>query len=88
MAIIAMCMPILAGKKEKWQAMMDQVTNDPNFAASREDAGVHERSFLQETPAGDFVILTFEGNYLNKLLDYLHLVSVHINENLRILHLQ
>ena len=32
MAIIAMCMPILAGKKEKWQAMMDQVTNDPNFA--------------------------------------------------------
>ena len=46
MAIIAMCMPILAGKKEQWQAMMDQVTNDPNFAASREDAGVHERSFL------------------------------------------
>ena len=62
MAIIAMCMPILAGKKEQWQAMMDQVTNDPNFAASREDAGVHERSFLQETPAGDFVILTFEGD--------------------------
>ena len=62
MAIIAMCMPILAGKKEQLQAMMDQVTNDPNFAASREDAGVHERSFLQETPAGDFVILTFEGD--------------------------
>ena len=62
MAIIAMCMPIFAGKKEKWQTMMDQVTNDPNFAASREDAGVHERSFLQETPAGDFVILTFEGD--------------------------
>ncbi len=61
MAIIAMCMPILAGKKEQWQATMDQVTNDPNFAASREDAGVHERSLLQETPAGDFVILTFEG---------------------------
>ena len=42
--------------------MMDQVANDPNFAASRTDAGVHERSFLQETPAGDFVILTFEGD--------------------------
>ena len=41
MAIIAMCMPILAGKKEQWRAMMDQVSNDPNFAASREDAGVH-----------------------------------------------
>ncbi len=62
MAILAMCMPILAGKKEKWQTMMDQVANDPNFAASRTDAGVHERSFLQETPAGDFVILTFEGD--------------------------
>ena len=46
MAILAMCMPILAGKKEKWQAMMDQVANDPDFAASRTDAGVHERSFL------------------------------------------
>ena len=64
MALLAMCMPILAGKKEKWQAMMDQVANDPNFAASRTDAGVHERSFLQETPAGDFVILTFEGDDL------------------------
>ena len=62
MALLAMCMPILAGKKEKWQAMMDQVAKDPNFAASRTDAGVHERSFLQETPAGDFVILTFEGD--------------------------
>ena len=49
MAIIAMCMPILAGKKEQWQAMMDQVTNDPNFAASREDAGVHERSDMATT---------------------------------------
>ena len=62
MAMLAMCMPILDGKKEKWQAMIDQVSSDPNFAASREDAGVHERSFLQETPAGDFVILTFEGD--------------------------
>ena len=62
MAMLAMCMPILDGKKEKWQAMIDQVSSDPNFAASREDAGVHERSFLQETPVGDFVILTFEGD--------------------------
>ena len=60
--MLALCMPILEGKKEKWQAMIDQVASDPNFAASREDAGVHERSFLQETPAGDFVILTFEGD--------------------------
>ena len=62
MAMVAMCMPILAGKKEKWQEMMDHVTNVTKFAASRENAGVHERSFLQETPNGDFVILTFEGD--------------------------
>ena len=42
--------------------MVDQVANDPNFAASRTAASVHKRSFLQETPAGDFVILIFEGN--------------------------
>ena len=41
---------------------MEQVTNDPNFAASRADASVHKRSFLWETPTGDFVILIFEGD--------------------------
>ena len=62
MALIAMCMPILPGKKEMWKNMIQEVQKDPAFAASREAAGVHERSFLQETPAGDFVILTFEGD--------------------------
>ena len=46
MAIFAMCMPILAGKKEKWQTMMDQVANDPNFAASRTDAGGSRKIFF------------------------------------------
>tara|TARA_B100000780_G_scaffold235252_1_gene175826 strand:+ start:434 stop:712 length:279 start_codon:yes stop_codon:yes gene_type:complete len=32
------------------------------FRASREVAGVHERSFLQETPNGDFIIITYEGD--------------------------
>lgn len=62
MAIMAMCMPILPGKKEIWKGMIAEVKKDPNFAASREAAGVHERTFLQETPHGDFVILTFEGD--------------------------
>ena len=65
MAMIAMCMPILPGKKEMWLAMMDQVTAGPmkaEFAGSREAAGVHERTYLQETPHGDFIILTFEGD--------------------------
>ena len=67
MAMLALCMPILPGKKEKWQAMMDLMAAKgtdagDGFRASREAAGVHERSFLQETPNGDFVILTFEGD--------------------------
>ena len=65
MAIFAMCMPILPGKKDKWLQKMDELKQEPMrtaFRSSREEAGVHERSFLQETPNGDFVILTFEGD--------------------------
>ena len=65
MALLTMCMPILPGKKEKWLQKMDELNQEPaksEFDASRETAGVHERSFLQETPGGDFVILTFEGD--------------------------
>ena len=65
MAILAMCMPILPGKKERWQQMMDKLQQEPlksAFKKSREEAGVHERTFLQETPAGDFLIITIEGD--------------------------
>ena len=65
MALIAMCLPILPGKKEMWLQMMDQLNQEPmgsEFRASRENAGVHERSFLQETPHGDFLIITMEGD--------------------------
>lgn len=65
MAIFAMAMPILPGKKQKWLDKMEELNHEPmrsGFRASREAAGVHERSFLQETPHGDFVILTFEGD--------------------------
>ena len=59
-----MCIPILPGKKDKWREMMNSMNEAPLKAEidkSREQAGVHERSFLQETPNGDFVILTVEG---------------------------
>lgn len=65
MAIFAMCMPILPGKKEMWQGMVDQLNQEPvksEADAVRENAGVHERTFLQETPGGDFIILTYEGD--------------------------
>ena len=65
MALLSRCLPILPGKKDKWREMMKQVTEGPmneEFKNSRKDAGVHERTFLQETPNGDFLILTFEGD--------------------------
>ena len=77
MAMIAMMMPILPGKKDTWLAMMAQMTGDNKAEADaiRTGAGLHERSFLQETPEGDFVILTFEGDDpaadLAKMMAYL-----------------
>ena len=64
MAMIAMALPILPGKK-KWEEtildhMVAQNKKDTDFI--RKIAGVYERTFLQESPDGDFVILTFEGD--------------------------
>jgi hypothetical protein len=64
MAMIALCFPIVPGKKEKWQEMAAQISKEPlksKLNASRAAAGVHERTYLQETPKGDLVIITLEG---------------------------
>ena len=50
MALLTMCMPILAGKEEKWLKKMEELHQVPAkraFDASREVAGVHERSFYK-----------------------------------------
>ena len=64
MSLLAMCMPILPGKKEAWLEAVKQL-NSPEAKsdadAIRENAGVRERAFFQETPGGDFVILTYDG---------------------------
>ena len=54
-------MPILPGKMEKWRSMMDTVKSTAEFSESREAVGVHERTFVQRTPAGDLLIITLEG---------------------------
>ena len=49
MAIMAVTMPILPGKKEMWQKLMDQKTVEPErteFVKSRDEAGVRKISFL------------------------------------------
>jgi hypothetical protein len=63
MAFLAIAIPILPGKKANWQEMANRFKTGPMKAAldaSRKAAAVHERTFLQETPQGDLVIVTLE----------------------------
>ncbi len=63
MALIAFAMPILPGKKNKWLEMVEKFRGPMGvqLRATRKAAGVRERTFLQETPMGDLVIVTLEG---------------------------
>jgi hypothetical protein len=64
MPVMAVVFPILPGKTPEWRTWMDEL-NGPRrseFEASRRDAGVRERTFLQKTPMGDLVIVTIEGD--------------------------
>ncbi len=56
-----MCMPVLPAKMGKWQEIMDHIKSTSDFAASQKETGVHERSFVQNIPARDFLIITLEG---------------------------
>jgi hypothetical protein len=67
MAQLAMILPILPGKKEKWLGMLEEILahgsdSRKDFNETREAVGLHERTYLQETPNGDFMILTLEGD--------------------------
>lgn len=63
MTLVAFAAPILPGKREQWDAFMAEITGPRNseFNASRLRHGVRERTFLQETPGGDVVIVTLEA---------------------------
>ena len=64
MSLIAFAAPILPGKRDQWDAFIAEIQGPrrTEFNDSRQRAGVHERTFLQETPAGDVVIITLEGD--------------------------
>jgi len=64
MPLMAVAFPILPGKTAEWRSFMEEL-NGPRrqeFVEFRRRAGVHERTFLQPTPMGDFVIVTLEGD--------------------------
>ena len=64
MPVMAAAFPILPGKTAEWRTFMEEL-NGPRreeFLESRRRVGVHERTFLQQTPTGDIVIVTLEGD--------------------------
>jgi hypothetical protein len=64
MPMMAVAFPILPGKTDEWRTWMEELNGSRHqeFADSRRQAGVHERTFLQPTPMGDMVIVTLEGD--------------------------
>ena len=61
--LFAMAFPIVPGKTEAWKKFSGELSGSrfDEFAASRKKLGVRERTFLQHTPMGDFVLVTLEG---------------------------
>jgi hypothetical protein len=61
--LIAIAVPILPGKTEQFHKFTSALNGEKSteFKASREKLEVRERTFFQETPNGDVVIVTLEG---------------------------
>ena len=64
MALMASAFPITPGKTEEWKRFIAELNGArrSDFVASRKALGVRERTFLQPTPMGDYVIVTLEGD--------------------------
>jgi len=62
--LISFAAPILPGKEETWRKFRDELRGKRNaeFNESRKKAGVHERTFHQQTPHGELCIITLEGD--------------------------
>jgi hypothetical protein len=63
MALFAVAFPIPPEKMDQWRRFVADLNGarKAEYKASRERMGVHERAFLQQTPHGDLVLLTMEG---------------------------
>lgn len=63
--LFAMTVPILPGQTEHWHKFMDALKGEKynEFQANRARLEVRERTFFQQTPHGDFIVVTLEGNH-------------------------
>ena len=67
----AMVAPILPGKLGAWKNMIGELkgSKKKEYQASRKRMGIkHERAWLQQTPQGDFVVVSLEGKQTSKVL--------------------
>lgn len=64
MAMMAIAIPIAPGQMAHFEKFIGQLNGErkSEFTASRKRLGVRERTFHQHTPAGDFVVVTLEGD--------------------------
>jgi len=64
MAMLVLPVPILPGKLDQWRHFMAELNGRryPEFAQSRRQAGIRERTFLHSTPTGHMAILVWEGD--------------------------
>jgi hypothetical protein len=72
LALNAVAFPIPLGKTAEWRSFMGEL-NGPRraeYTDARRRAGVHERIFLQQTPMGDLVIVTLEGDDPTRSFDH------------------
>lgn len=62
--LICTAIPILPGKQEQWRNFVNELqgSRKAEFKQSREKLNIRERTFYQQTPMGDFVIVTLEGD--------------------------
>jgi hypothetical protein len=64
MALFAMAVPVPSGKLATWEKFIEELNGAKRaeYVANRKSLGVRERTFHQQTPMGDLVIVTLEGD--------------------------
>jgi hypothetical protein len=62
--LFAIAFPILPGKMEQFKQFLNELNDNrkDSYRQSRQKLNVRERVFLQQTPQGDMVIVTFTGD--------------------------
>jgi hypothetical protein len=64
MALLAMAYPILPGRTDDWRRLMAELDGPrrEEYDALQRRFGVRSRVFLQQTPEGDLVLVTMDGD--------------------------